>query len=498
MKQVLVSGRVLLVALACIAIAPAARGALVEANAARTATAHRSGPSSPVPAPAPSDRLSYGRFKNLGIYAPVGPPKSFALLLSGADGWDSQVTALARQLAAHGSLLAGIDLPKLEANLQADGGDCVFLDGDLENLSHFLQAYYHLPTYLPPFLVGYRAGAVLAYASLVQAPPETFAGALTIGFSAIADLRKPLCKGSGLGWSGPGTGAGIRYLPATRLEAPWVNFQAAREPSAAGRQEAARFMAGMQGAALVTLSGTGADYTPIDGWSPQFLAAFETLVVRAATETLPAAPAALGDLPVVEVAAQPGTPATDMFAIIMSGDGGWAGLDKAVAEALSAHGIPVVGLDSLRYFWSARTPEGLARDTDQMIRYYLAHLAKKRVLLIGYSQGADVLPFAVNRMPAATRATLALAVLMGMSEHALFEFHVSSWISNDSTGPETLPEVNRISGIPVLCIYGDGDKDSLCPKLDAARDHVVKLPGGHHFNGDYAALARVILATAHK
>jgi len=38
-----------------------------------------------------------------------------------------------------------------------------------------------------------------------------------------------------------------------------------------------------------------------------------------------------------------------------------------------------------------------------MIRYYLAHLAKKRVLLIGYSQGADVLPFAVNRLPAATR-----------------------------------------------------------------------------------------------
>ena len=39
-----------------------------------------------------------------------------------------------------------------------------------------------------------------------------------------------------------------------------------------------------------------------------------------------------------------------------------------------------------------------------MIRYYLAHLDKKRVLLIGYSQGADVLPFAVNRLPAATRA----------------------------------------------------------------------------------------------
>jgi type IV secretory pathway VirJ component len=201
-------------------------------------------------------------------------------------------------------------------------------------------------------------------------------------------------------------------------------------------------------------------------------------------------------LPVIEVPAQAGTAAGDTFAIILSGDGGWAGLDKEVALALSVRGIPVVGLDSLRYFWTARTPEGLAADIDHMIRYYLAHLDKKRVLLIGYSQGADVLPFAVNRLPTATRARVSLTALMGMSEHALFEFHVSSWISNDSSGPSTLPEVARLAGTPVLCIYGEDDNDSLCPKLDPHTVRVVKLKGGHHFNGDYALLAQQILASA--
>jgi type IV secretory pathway VirJ component len=105
-----------------------------------------------------------------------------------------------------------------------------------------------------------------------------------------------------------------------------------------------------------------------------------------------------------------------------------------------------------------------------------------------------VLPFAVNRLAPATRARIALAVLMGMSLHAVFEFHVGNWISNDNSGPATLPEVNRITGIPVLCIYGEGDNDSLCPKLDAGKVRIVKLPGGHHFNGDYAGLAREILA----
>ncbi len=473
---------------------PARRGSRPGTTAAQTA-AHIAVP--PV-SPAPSGRLSYGRFDDLAIYSPSGPPKSFVLLLSGADGWNSRVATLARQLTEHGAMVAGIDLPKLDANLAADGGDCVFLDGDLENLSHFLQAYYRVPTYLPPFLFGYQAGAVLGYATLVQAPAGTFGGALTVGFSPTTALRKPLCKGSGIESTRlGGEAAAVRYLAAKRLEAPWVLFQAEHDPQSSAL-DTGRFIAGMQGAALVTLSGIGGDYAPSESWAPRLLAAFDTLVARAGAEGLPPAPTALGALPVVEVPAQPGAAATDIFAVIMSGDGGWAGLAKEVAEALSAHGIPVVGLDSLRYFWSARTAEGLARDTDHMIRYYLAHLAKKRVLLIGYSQGADVLPFAVNRLPAATRATVALAVLMGMSEHALFEFHVSSWIANDSTGPLTLPEVNRIAGIPVLCIYGDGDKESLCPKLDPARIRVVKLPGGHHFNGDYAGLARVILATANR
>jgi type IV secretory pathway VirJ component len=449
--------------------------------------------------PAPSDHLRYGRFNDLAIYSPVGPPKSFMLLLSGAEGFDSRAALLARQFADQGALVAGIDLPKLDANLAADPSDCIFLDGDLENLSHFLQAYYHVSTYLRPFLLGYRAGAVLAYATLVQAPANTFAGALTIGFSPSTHLLKPLCKGSGLELS-PAAGVdktSLRYLPTRRLESPWVLFQADEDPVASA-QDAAQFIAGMQGAALVTLRGTSGDYPPAGSWVPKVLAAFATLVARSGAEALPPPPAALGELPVIEVPAQPGSAATDTFAIIMSGDGGWAGLDKEVADALSAHGIPVVGLDSLRYFWSARTAEGLARDTDHMIRYYLAHLAKKRVLLIGYSQGADVLPFAVNRLPPATRARVALAVLMGMSEHALFEFHVSSWIANDTTGPLTLPEVSRIVGIPVSCIYGDGDKDSLCPKLDPTKIRVVKLPGGHHFNGDYAGLARVILAMANR
>ena len=157
----------------------------------------------------------------------------------------------------------------------------------------------------------------------------------------------------------------------------------------------------------------------------------------------------------------------------------------------------MVGIDSLRYFWAPRTPEGTAADVDRIVRYYAASWKKKRVLLIGYSFGADVMPFIVTRLTPEARSLVALAAGMGLSEHAAFEFHLTNWVSNGKEGPETLPEVARIRGIPFLCIYGADEKDTICPKLASTPSaRVVKLPGGHHFNGNYSLLADEILKAA--
>jgi type IV secretory pathway VirJ component len=429
--------------------------------------------------------LSHGRFKDLAVYNPPARATSFVLFLSGDEGWSRRAEDLAQQLAQQGAMVVGIDLPKFKAVLEADGGQCVFPDGDLENLSHFVQAYFHNSSYLAPLLVGMDAGGSMAYAVLAQAPQDTFAAALSVGFCPRLNLDKPLCKGSGLELTHGARGTGLSLLPIKSLNNPWVVLQDSKNPEcpAAASHD---FVSRVQGAAIATLQQVS---------DQSFKAAFAKLAASNLNRSV-APPAALGDLPVVEVPAQPNAPPSDAFAIIMSGDGGWAGIDQNIAAALSAKGIPVVGWDSLRYYWTARTPDGLAADTDKMIRYYLSHFGKKRVLLIGYSQGADVLPFAVNRLPAASKAPVALMAILGMSEHALFEFHVSSWISDDNSGPATLPEVNRISGMPVLCIYGEDEQDSLCPKLDPKKISIVKVKGGHHFDGNYAALADDILAAA--
>jgi type IV secretory pathway VirJ component len=435
--------------------------------------------------------LSHGRFKDIVVYAPGAAPTSFVLFLSGESGWNERAQSLALELRQKGAMVAGIDLPQLQANLDADPAQCVFPDGDLENLSHFVQAYFHVSTYLTPMLVGVDAGATLAYAVLAQAPRDTFSSALTVDFCPASPMLKPLCKGSGVESAPAARGSGTDYMPIKSLGNPWVALQTPLAKSCA--TAAGDFIAKVRGAASAAVPVPGLGQGP---GMASFNAAFAKLAAVSARSRLAPPPAALGDLPVVEVPARAGAPPSDEFAILMSGDGGWAGIDQDIAAALTAVGIPVVGLDSLRYYWTPRTPEGLASDTDKLIRYYLAHLDKKRVLLIGYSQGADVLPFAVNRLPSATRASVALAAILGMSEHALFEFHVSSWISDSKSGPPTLPEVDRIRGIPVLCIYGADEKDSLCPKLDATKITVLEVKGGHHFDGDYAGLAQHIIAAA--
>jgi type IV secretory pathway VirJ component len=48
----------------------------------------------------------------------------------------------------------------------------------------------------------------------------------------------------------------------------------------------------------------------------------------------------------------------------------------------------------------------------------------------------------------------------------------------------------------VQCFYGEEEADSLCPDPVAAGTERVRTSGGHHFDGDYARLAGIILAGA--
>jgi type IV secretory pathway VirJ component len=173
-------------------------------------------------------------------------------MLSGEEGWTPTADALARQLALDGAMVAGIDWAKFKANLEADADQCVFPDGDLENLSHFVQAYFRNSTYLSPVLVGTSSGAAMAYAMLAQAPRNTFAAAVTLGFCPSFNLQKPLCRGSGLEFTRSTRGRGVDLLPIKNLANPWLALQGSNDRQCPV-SEAQHFVSQIHGAASVTL-----------------------------------------------------------------------------------------------------------------------------------------------------------------------------------------------------------------------------------------------------
>lgn len=205
---------------------------------------------------------------------------------------------------------------------------------------------------------------------------------------------------------------------------------------------------------------------------------------------------AVEDLPLTVL---PVTTPSPRLALMLSGDGGWAGLDEALGAEMVKRGIPVVGVSTLKYFWEERTPEETAADMTRVLRKYLAVWKARQILLIGYSFGADVMPFIVNRLPADLRARVVTVTLLGMGQKAGWEVHVAGWVGGtDDEARYIAPELDRLGPVRLLCLYGEGDDDSAesCKTFARPQMASAQIGDGHHFGYLYGELADRIVAYA--
>jgi len=438
--------------------------------------------------------MDVGRFGKVAIYQPAGTPRSIALFVSGDGGWNLGVVDMARAIAAQDAIVVGIDIRHYLGELAKPQAGCVSLAVDFENLNHRVQKKLALRAYLPPVLVGYSSGATVVYATLAQAPPGTFAGAMSLGFCPDQDFHgAPLCRGAGLRYA-PNPRGDYVFEPAPHLRDSWVALQG-QQDQVCDAHVVDTFGAQVAHSQIVRLPAVGHGFSVQKNWLPQFRAAYSTLSTPApAVVTAPG----VEDLPLIEVPAtgesSAGQAAT-RFVLLLSGDGGWAGLDQDVAAQFSGAGVPVVGLDSLRYFWNLRTPEQATRDIGRTIQHYLSTWHRTRVDLVGYSFGADVLPAIYNRLPQSVRANVDSVTLISPSSSATFEIHVADWLPGEAdAGSSTLLEVQRMRPARLLCLYGKNDEDAFCPQLPPNESVAVEIGTGHHLSGDAEAIVNRITA----
>ena len=189
----------------------------------------------------------------------------------------------------------------------------------------------------------------------------------------------------------------------------------------------------------------------------------------------------LSDLPLIEM---PVRESRGTLAVLFTGDGGWAAGDKGMAEELQQNAIPVVGFVSPSYLQVPRTPSGAGRDLERLLGHYLARWQCDRALIIGYSRGADLVPFMVSRLPVTLRQRITVITLIGLSEDASFQYRPTDLFAaglsiNDYP---TEPELGKLRGMRMVCVSGEHEHGSLCPTLDSSLARITTHPGGHRLS----------------
>jgi type IV secretory pathway VirJ component len=419
--------------------------------------------------------LEAGRYGSVRVVEPRGQARGFVIFFSDRNGLNPTDDAAARALADAGALVVEVDTPAYLARLDKLHEKCHQLVGDAQWVSQGFQRQHKFPKYFTPVMAGVGEGGTLAEMVLAQAPAVTIAGVVALNPSAAIASQRPICTALPTK-SSP---AGFRYGPPKKLPGFWTVGITSSLPKA-DRQY------------LLELQHRRApvEIRKITATLPDALRALIAPHLETARAKIPNIPARLS------LAVLPVEHPSKVMAVVLSGDGGWRDLDKTIGEDLQRQGVPVVGWDSLRYFWSGRTPEQTADDLAAVLENFMAKWHADKVALIGYSFGADVLPFAYNRLPESLRSHVVLIALLGLAKSADFEISVYGWLGLPP-GPAALPLAPQLAKIPpslMQCFYGQDETDTACPGLAPRGVEVVRTPGAHHFGGDYDALSRRILA----
>jgi type IV secretory pathway VirJ component len=185
-----------------------------------------------------------------------------------------------------------------------------------------------------------------------------------------------------------------------------------------------------------------------------------------------------------------------LLAVFMTGDGGWATLDRHVASELAKNGVAVIGLNSREYLGHEKSPDQVGLDMTRLARHYMTMWNRDSLIIAGYSRGADLAPFVVTRLPADLRKKVVLVAMLGLSHDAGFEFHLIDMVASPrrKSDRSTLEELAKLSGVKLMCVYGAQEDDSACRDAPTGMmTQRIQLQGGHHFDNDYYKLGDLIL-----
>ncbi|HWV14239.1 MAG TPA: AcvB/VirJ family lysyl-phosphatidylglycerol hydrolase [Cellvibrio sp.] len=425
------------------------------------------------------DKIAINDHLSINVFRSERPEKGL-LLYVGDKNRSSEQNA--KQFANLSYYVAHID-PQQLLDAAPHSEQCISVADQLQSIVQSLDKSYAINAQNLPILIGSNDGAALVYAALAQSEQHNFHAGISINFTPRIHSKTPPC---GLNYSSNMDASHKDIFPSKHLHSSWYVFQ---NGNTAKDKISTTFIEQINNAKLTASASNKPD--AIDS----VLQILQWLDPRLTDQV--SSDNSNTDLPLIEVPAAEDDATTPMV-VLLTGDGGWAEIDKAIARILAEKNIPTIALDSLSYFWKARTPEETAQDIDRVISMYTSKWNKNQVILVGYSFGADVLPFIANKLSEDNRARLGLVALLGMGKTASFEFRLSSWMNADKSPDRLplLPEVRDMQWANSVCIYGLEDQSSACNQTAELGVKVISMSGDHHYDEKYTELVEHILSNA--
>ena len=194
-------------------------------------------------------------------------------------------------------------------------------------------------------------------------------------------------------------------------------------------------------------------------------------------------------LPVTSVKAK--TDKQDKFVLFITGDGGYNSFSQKLVASYTANGFNVIALNSFKYFWKKKAPQETANDIAGLLNTYLNEWHKQKVVICGFSFGADVTPFIYTRLPADLRAKVTMLQLISPASFTDFEIHMMDMLGsgNGIRAMNVVSEANQVD-IPVICYYGEQEPEKPLAVIKKTNFSTVILPGGHHCEKSFPEIAK--------
>ena len=119
---------------------------------------------------------------------------------------------------------------------------------------------------------------------------------------------------------------------------------------------------------------------------------------------------------------------------------------------------------------------------------------KSSFVLIGYSFGACVAPFIAEYFPVELKEQLNAVYCLSPDETGDFEIHITDMLDyKTSEKYNVLEEMKKIKLLNPVCIFGEEEDSDLRNHFTAAGVKVETLPGSHHYDNDFAAVAGIVI-----